>query len=451
MTKVAMFDFHAASRWLRLALLLLPLGLLALLGGCFEQSSAFERSLGEKFRASQPYAYRADSPYADVMGDCMAITSASQSCRFNELPPLGWPDNQVPEIDDIMDRVLVSHDWMGERFEALLHDMPEDMLYLFRSLTAVTFSADIRPSYYSIWRGAMFIDPNYLWLTAEERNQIDLSPDFRSDFGRDLQFEKLWRYVLDNDYAFRIASISATNVEPRDLDDLRLALARLLYHELAHAVDFMSPARTETVQGHQRMAFVAFPDVSNELTGSSPLGSMIMEALAQVRYMGESASADQQAMTADEVAGHFSPDPAVHWYSYSTVHEDQAMLFEALMSYHHFNMEMDVAFVAKDELGDTDADTPIRWGQRNRIGDPAIQERGRLILELMLPELDPDDYLEGISPPKDLVAGATWHENLDPDTLSPKADPQPLSIQGELHEGRNDGAGDPPPSQGDGR
>jgi len=402
-------------------------GLLAsplLLGGCFEQSTAFERSLGKQVQASRLQPYRADSPYADVLEDCMAIEAARDSCTINQLPPMGWPNNEVPDVDDIMDRVLVSHDWMGERFEVLLREMPDDMLYLFRSLTVITLSADIRPSRYSAWRAAMFIDPNHLWLTPEERQQIDLSPDYRSDFGADLQFVHLWRHVKDNDYAIFWVPPSAGNVSPRELDDIYLSVARVLYHELAHAVDYMSPDRIAGLNGGERMAFSAFNDVSNELDSRFPLSSALVRALAQVRFMGETATESQQQVSASEVAEEFASDVAVAWYNYATIREDQAMLFEALMVYHHFGVQRDMAFAAREDIADNSLDTVITWGQRNRVGDPAIQPRLRLILEMMMPEVDPDDYLNDISPPVDLVPGASWRANLDPETLDPEVYPE---------------------------
>jgi len=410
-------------------LLILGVAVVMATTACFDQGRAFEESLGKLMEAGGARPYLADSPYADDLAPCMAIQSASSSCRFSRLPPLGYPEGDAPSVEEIMERLLVSHDWMGERFETIVRQMPDDARYLFRSVTAITIAADIRPAYYSSWRGAIFLDPDYLWLTAEEREDIDLSPDFRSDFGSELQFVHGWRYVIDNDYAFRLAPVSADEVETRELSDIFLPLARLLYHELAHAVDFLEPGRIAGIGRSSRIAHVTMPTVSASLTEFSPLSSAIMHALAAVRYQGENATAEQKAYTADEVSAFFGPDVAAHWYSYTTVREDQAMLFEALMSKYHFDMAMDVAFLPMNDDLAQQEDPVIAWGQRNRIADPMIRERGRRILELMLPEHDFQDWLNALEGPVELIPGEGWNANLDPESLDPESDSPPFWMQ----------------------
>ena len=102
-----------------------------------------------------------------------------------------------------MSRVVVSHPWMGERFKAFLeqYDQNDDFKNLLRATTAIVISYDVRPSFYWAATGAIYLDPNYLWLTQAERDTINEAPDYRSGFGAELQFEMLWRYVKDNDYA----------------------------------------------------------------------------------------------------------------------------------------------------------------------------------------------------------------------------------------------------------
>jgi hypothetical protein len=410
---------------LRLSVALAAMLLALSLGSCLSQGDAAERALTRSI-TTKVHVFNPESPWADVLIGCSVIQTADQSCTFRTLPPMGWPDLQIPTVDDIMDRVIVSHDWMGERFRDLLEMMPEDVLYLMRSLAIIGISADVRPSFYSSWRAAMFIDPNYLWLTPEERNTMDLSPDFRSDYGRDLNFEMPWRYVIDNDYAFSIPSVTATEVDPRELDELFLPLARLLYHELAHAVDYLEPARLTRIPEGRRMAFVVSPTVSGALTAAMPLESNEMVSLARVRFHGDTATSTQRNYVPADVAGFFAPDHATHWYNYSTVREDQAMLFETAMSLFHFGMESDTAVTNAPQPGDTSADLIVEWGARNRIGDEVIRERLRLLMPLMLPEFSFDTWIDGLDPPIPLRSGESWHANLDPYGLSPETEPSKL-------------------------
>ena len=116
-----------------------------------------------------------------------------------------------------MDRVLVSHDWMGKNFEDLVtaNQSNTDLLRLFNGVTAIVIGAHVRPSFYYSATGAIYLDADNFWLTAEERDVIDEAPDFRSDFGRDLQYSSLWRYVEGSTSIF--FPWSATSRTPRDL------------------------------------------------------------------------------------------------------------------------------------------------------------------------------------------------------------------------------------------
>jgi hypothetical protein len=58
--------------------------------------------------------------------------------------------------------------------------------------------AHVRPSFYYALTGAIYLDADNFWRTADERDVIDEAPDFRSDFDRDLQYSGLWRYVANN-------------------------------------------------------------------------------------------------------------------------------------------------------------------------------------------------------------------------------------------------------------
>ena len=73
--------------------------------------------------------------------------------------------------------------------------MPSYLLPLFRSIRAVVIANDIRPAYYSASRGAIYLDPDFVWLTPEEGAVVSDEPDYRSKFGVDLQYRFHWRLV----------------------------------------------------------------------------------------------------------------------------------------------------------------------------------------------------------------------------------------------------------------
>ncbi len=148
-----------------------------------------------------------------------------------------------------MNRVLVSHDWMGRNFEAFLDQMDThgDFATLLQSVTAVVISYDVRPSFYWVVTGAIYLDPEDLWLTATERDSINEAPDYRAGFGNELQFLIPWRYVKDNDYASVYRDRSQRSNRP--ISELTTDLSSLLYHELAHANDFFPRSVHQSLEG----------------------------------------------------------------------------------------------------------------------------------------------------------------------------------------------------------
>src|SRR5690625_3844189 len=170
------------------------------------------------------YPVEPDGPYAEVLAQCAfenirdGHNHINRACTMETLPLLGQEAADV-DIDLILSRTLVSHDWMAVRFEQLLNELPEDLMQMFQSVTAVVIGADIRPSYYLATTGAIYFDPSRVWFTAAEKNTISRAPDFRSDFGRDLNFTVLWRYVKNGTDAWRSYSLTGPETQ-RPLSDI---------------------------------------------------------------------------------------------------------------------------------------------------------------------------------------------------------------------------------------
>ncbi|GIU51794.1 hypothetical protein TUM4438_42660 [Shewanella sairae] len=227
-------------------------------------------------RLANTFAYQANSAYADVLQDCVYSNQLQQSCAISQLPLIG----QASEVNTqaILDRVLVSHQWMGENFEYFLKNLDpnSDFATLLESVTAVVISYDVRPSFYWVVTGAIYLDPNDLWLLAAERDTIIEAPDFRSGFGNDLDFLMPWRYVKNNSYTSYTTprSIRTDRTPQQMMPDL----ASLLYHELAHANDFFPRSSHSSLIGptllddYQRRSS-ASELVSDQLVNFEPLTS----------------------------------------------------------------------------------------------------------------------------------------------------------------------------------
>ncbi|WP_297895916.1 hypothetical protein [Shewanella sp.] len=364
---------------------------------------------------ARTYAYSGDSPYANALTSCVYSNQLNNACTINQLPLIGQISNTL-DTEAILDRVLVSHDWMGDNFAAFLTQMDpnSDFARLLQSVTAVVISYDVRPSFYWVLTGAIYLDPNDLWLTPAQRDSINEAPDYRSDFGNDLNFIMPWRYVKDNQYASQ--GFPVTTRATRTLTQITPDLASLLYHELAHANDFFPRSVHASLTGprllddyNRRNSNKSL--VSDQVSKLYPLTSTEMAGLAGVSFLGASANATQKAYQPSDITTFFSTDIASDFYAYSSTREDTAMLFEEAMMSYRYQILRDVAVTNKPEV--LTADTVIvDWGQRGRIGDSNLENRAALVIDEMLPELDGISLITSLPAPIAMTQGQSWRQTL---------------------------------------
>ena len=373
-------------------------------------------------RKAKVFAYNPNSPYADNLVNCVYSNSLTSSCTLAQTPLLAEEVKSsptIPSVESIMDRVVVSHQWMGDRFKDYLtnNDANNDIRNLLRATTAIVIAYDIRPSFYWAATGAIYLDAENFWLTPQERDTINEAPDFRADFGNDLQFVMPWRYVKDNDYASQ--SFSKSDRVTRTPADALYRLTSLMYHELAHANDFFPSNEWYTHQSGQRVldAAVSTDFESDQLAISLPLASQEMRDLGQVSFAGETANQTQKNYLPTDIEGFFSPDRATDFYAYSSKREDYAMLFEELMMQSRFGILRDVA-ITNQPIGDniSASDYIVTWGQRGRIGDNKLTARVLFSASRVLPEFDSQAAMDLVATPIAMTVGNNWLENL---TISP--------------------------------
>lgn len=365
-------------------------------------------------RVASVYSYNSNSPYAENLVDCVYSNSLSSSCTLAKLPLLAQESISL-SVDNIMNRVVVSHQWMGDRFKDFLinNDNNNDFKRLLRATTAIVIAYDIRPSFYWAATGAIYLDAENFWLTPQERDTINEAPDFRADFGNDLKFVIPWRYIKNNDYA--TASFSKTQRVSRTSNDGLYRLTSLLYHELAHANDFFPSTEWFSHNEQTRILDAATSTnfESDQLSIALPLQSQIMRDLAQVSFAGVSATTTQKSYLSTDVETFFSPDKATDFYAYSSLREDYAMLFEELMMQSRFQVFRDVA-ITNQPLGDnvSGQDYIVTWGQRGRIGEENIKPRVAFSASRILPEFDSNTALIAVPAPIAMTEGDNWIENL---------------------------------------
>lgn len=372
---------------------------------------------------SRTYPYRGAGPYAGALVRCtyeanLQYTGGSTNlCPLSTLPFLHQTTTgAVPTVDQIMDRVVVSHDWMGETFEQLLRTQAsQDILRLFNGVTAIVIGAQVRPSFYYALTGAIYLDADNFWLTAAQRDVINEAPDFRSDFDRDLMYSGVWRYTQNNQNIF--LAFPATSRLSRDLTYLLAEAGWLLYHELAHASDFMPVAARASLNNSLSAwrnispRFQARQLPSDLMSGSFPLQSAQLAGLAQVKFFGAAADATQRAYTPNDVASFFSADRATDEYSYATTREDIAMTFEEFMMVRNHNWRRDVAITDKIGPATTSSTLIVRFGQRGRIGEATIKPRARYAVGELAPWVALTE-VDNLPAPIPMRAGDSWASNL---------------------------------------
>lgn len=387
-------------------------------------------------RVASVFPYHQNSPYADNLVNCVYSNTLSSSCTLAQLPLLA-KESTVLSVDNIMDRVVVSHQWMGDRFKDFLinNDNHNDFKRLLRATTAIVIAYDIRPSFYWAATGAIYLDPENFWLTPQERDTINEAADFRTDFGNDLQFVMPWRYVKNNQYAS--TSISKTQRITRTSSDGFYRLASLLYHELAHANDFFPSNEWFTHNENSRIldAATSTSFESDQLAIALPLQSQTLRDLAQVRFAGKLANSTQRSYQATDIKSFFSPDKATDFYAYSSLSEDYALLFEELMMQNRFQVFRDVA-ITNQPTGNniSSRDYIVTWGQRGRIGGAGIKPRVAFSASRVLPEFDSTSALAVVPSPMMMREDLNWQENISLSPVPIKRDQKQRSVNKATYE-----------------
>lgn len=357
-------------------------------------------------------AYDKSSPYADVLARCVQASGAAESCRLSTLPTIGM-ETPSPTIEDIMERVVVSDEWMGERFETLLGVLPDDILYLTQAVTAVVIGADIRPSYYWNMTGAIYLDPGRMWLKEEERRVISTDPDHRDAYSNPMAFRSFWRWTKGDQSAWPVAGTSDNGIRP--LSDIIYPMASLLFHELAHANDlfplsaYANVSLNDSIYSASTKLRPVYP--STTLKNNQPLQSESMFHFASILFSGVKPSEEDTKATASEIGSFFESDIASDDYAYTSQYEDVAMLFEEAMMKLHFGIDRDMAFITPLADGEPQTgcnDNIVGWGIRNRLGDPSVIPRAKYVVATLLAERNYGEQLDNFPTPVNLATNVGW-------------------------------------------
>jgi hypothetical protein len=395
------------------------------------------------------HPYAAGGAYTNVLARCsydVSLYYRSDSntslCPAATLPLLqaDVAPGGTPTVDQVMSRVLVSHDFLGANFKKFLEtqDTNGDFRRMLNAVSTIVIGSHVRPSFYQPATGAIYLDANYLWLTPEQRDVVTEVPDYRLAFDDALNFTSLGRQVKNNDYA-RMAYPSDERVT-RPESDLIVGLGRLLYHELAHAGDYFAPA-SRNLNNSLSIYLNVAPRAdarllpSDDLAIAYPLLSAQMKGLGQVMFIGATPTAEQKAYTAAQVGAFFASDVASDEYAYSidgneSSREDLAMLFEEFMMSYRHGIQYDVAYSNVYRAGMTSDDLIVQWGQRGRVGSASIKPRVKLVVSKVAPWISLA-AVDALPAPIQMTPGRSWDATLNLSGSAPaplNGEPQPARL-----------------------
>lgn len=374
-----------------------------------QDASAFD---GQQLVDRAPWSpARPGGLYALDLLYCMSPVYVAELCPMLFMPVLGQTTSQAT-VNDIMQRVVVSHSWMADRFEQVLNEMPPILLTMMQSITSIAIGDTIRPSYFTPATNSMYLDPDFLWLTQEEFETISLEEDFRAEFTSRVNFSSLWRYVKDGVSVGRTA-YDVDEQGSRTLEQILPWIASLLFHELAHANAAIPSSRIPELNLFAAPFQQEITDVSNEFVVDTPLLATELYGVAGVLFLGAEPSSREASYSASEIGLLFGGDRANDLYSYSTNFEDLAMLVEEFMMAAYFDTYRDVAFTSLPSGDAFCDDYRLSWGERNRIAIPEVRRRLESVLDALFPETDFTAELNQLAPPRSLPLGLGWCEYLE--------------------------------------
>jgi len=373
------------------------------------------RIISEDF--ARPYV--ADGPYADVLAKCML--NDATPCTLGEVPFIGQEyDN--PTVANIMERVLVTHDWMGLRLEQLLSAMPPETLPLFEPITAIVVGSDIDRSNYWSKYGRIRIDPKYLWLSKSEKRTLSDRREsvYGVGYSSNMNYGAAWRMVRNGDYAWKGYSIY--DDEERALSDIQLYATRLIWHELAHASDYIQPYiypqlldsdTTLTAVDKVRNSKQTISDrlYADEL-GITDRFSWMFSISDHLYDKDDPPLLDfTKNFTGADAGSYMADEGRIMLYSYLTRREDVATLFAHAMMKRYYGVSTEFAFVdLPRNIGSASCeDYLIGWGVSNRLADPAVKIRAEYVMKQILgEEIALDNFMANLGTESLLPAGEAW-------------------------------------------
>jgi hypothetical protein len=321
--------------------------------------------------------YNSSSLYALQMGDCVYADTSEKSCTVSTLPLIGIAKENIT-VQDILDRTMISHEFLGETFKEVLLKMKPEILQMFGAVTAIVISDRINPSFYYRISGAIYLSGRYFWKNTEEYKILNQVKDYRD--GAELPF----KFVFDHDYINNGKSyLHRAAQNSQTYSEMAIIISRLLFHELTHANDYFpkSVYRSSEMEPNKTYAQISHSRFSNSQLASmrqaTKLASFKLNQVAQVLYQGNAVTSYEENVQTEEAITEFKNDIANDLYSYSTDREDLAMAAEEALMLYYYNIPRIVGVISLP----TTENYSLAWGEISRVLEPKIKARAVFAVE----------------------------------------------------------------------
>jgi len=366
------------------------------------------------------FAFVPDGPYSTELLNSCRDADGDALCTTAQLPLLGQNGNNNVTINDIMSRVVTTHDWMGTRFQQLLERLGPEALKLFGPITVITLGGDWQNySFANEWRGSLYIPTDILWLTEQEKAALYVPEDTEDDDTSNvtpLPWLAYNRWMKGGEWPYY-----GRDLDEREYENLEVQFASSLYWSLAYINGLIPPTTVTQALPTETMRDLfenKLDDLPTQLyadesltTGLSPLYT-----LANTYYEDLEPTTEQLAQTPAEIGGLFGNEGKMRFWAYSGLDRDFAALLQAGMLDYTSDVYIDVAFVnpgPEFTVRGCD-DKKIEWGIRNRIASPLVTPRVRFAMESVLgASTKLDNFFAGIGEETVIPAGLGWCESHD--------------------------------------
>ncbi|MBF0443366.1 MAG: hypothetical protein HQK54_15775, partial [Oligoflexales bacterium] len=332
--------------------------------------------------------YRLNSPYASSLYLCTRTEDPAKS-----LPYLGNEAGPITR-DHILNRLMVSDSWMGQRFEEFLDFMAEktqgDFYQLVKPLKTIAITADISEpggAHYTFATSRITIEATRLYLSAEEKKSLtgEAKKSILSDYSKKLDFRHFEK-KLCKDTKCLVSKTDANG--DRSREDVFYLFAETFYHELAHANDYYQPKKyVPELSDELKKLNMDEKNLSSKLQELFPtesVDSAFHNLFGTDRDIIIKSQADLDAINAkwnkDYVSSFLKNNSAVRLYGLNNEKEHLATSFAAFMIYLRFGFSPRTYILNPD-------DKTIYYGEKERIAMPRVLADIKEAAKLVMPQL----------------------------------------------------------------